>query len=180
MVEATTLSRRPETGLGPSNRISKAVMALENIETAASATHWVALPRELQDEFRQHALHQLPQEACALLLGERVSDGMQISRLFLCKNAADAPTARFLIAPADLFAAHRLARENQIEVVGHLHSHPSGCAMPSGTDVKNITDPNTIWMIQAVSKGSAGALAAYLPKKDGSGFKSLAIRGRAP
>jgi proteasome lid subunit RPN8/RPN11 len=42
---------------------------------------------------------------------------------------------RFLVDPADHFAAIRIARSMRLEVVGAYHSHPSGPPVPSATDL---------------------------------------------
>jgi desampylase len=52
----------------------------------------------------------------------------------------------FELHPATLIAAHRAQRQGGPRVMGHYHSHPSGCAEPSAQDVAD-AEPGSLWMI---------------------------------
>ncbi len=77
-----------------------------------------------------HAREASPDECCGLLLGR----GGEIVEAVRARNVADDPATRFLIDPADHFAALRTARERGLEVVGFYHSHPASPADPSERD----------------------------------------------
>lgn len=82
-------------------------------------------------ELLAHAREEVPRECCGLLIG----NGVAIERSVRGRNTAEEPTRRFLIDPADHFAAIRSARADALEVVGAYHSHPSTEPVPSQTDI---------------------------------------------
>jgi len=51
------------------------------------------------------------------------------------------------VDPADHFAAIRSAREAGLVVVGGYHSHPTSPAAPSARDVREATDPDSLFLI---------------------------------
>ena len=63
------------------------------------------------------------------------------------RNAADDRARRFLIDPADHFAARRIARERGLEVVGFYHSHPASPAEPSPRDLAEFSYPDHLYLI---------------------------------
>ena len=72
----------------------------------------------------QHALSELPNEACGLLV---VIAGRHHYRP--CRNVSDAPAESFVIDPSDWAAA-----EDRGEIVGVIHSHADGDPTPSDAD----------------------------------------------
>ena len=89
-----------------------------------------------------HAVEDLPNECCGLLLGtaEMIEDAVR------ARNTKRSRT-RFQVEPADHFAAMRRARAAGIEIVGAYHSHPSGPSGPSETDRARLTDPSMFHLI---------------------------------
>jgi proteasome lid subunit RPN8/RPN11 len=81
-----------------------------------------------------HGREEAPRECCGLLIG--TSDA--IVRSVRARNLDDKHT-RYLIDPADHFAAVRAARADGLDVVGAYHSHPSTAAVPSPADVREAT-----------------------------------------
>ena len=82
------------------------------------------------DAIVAHARETAPAECCGLFLG----GGEEIVEAVRARNVADDPATRFLIDPADHFAAIRTARERGLEVVGFYHSHPISPPEPSERD----------------------------------------------
>ena len=74
-------------------------------------------------------------------LGDEVVDAVR------ARNIADDPATRFLIDPADHFAARRDARARGLEVVGFYHSHPRSAAEPSARDIAEFSYPNHLYLI---------------------------------
>ena len=93
-----------------------------------------------------HARAQAPAECCGVLIGR---DGHVVDAV-PARNAADRPT-RFLIDPQDHFAAIRLARQRQLDVVGYYHSHPRSAAEPSETDVAEANYPDHLALIVSLA-----------------------------
>lgn len=90
----------------------------------------VAVPAAVLDGLAAHARRVAPEECCGLLIGRREA----IETWHEARNAAARPRVRYLIDPADHFAAIRRARLEGLEVVGAYHSHPAGPVRPSDTD----------------------------------------------
>jgi proteasome lid subunit RPN8/RPN11 len=101
------------------------------------------------DKIVAHAVEDLPNECCGLLIGsaEIVED---VSR---ARNTKRSRT-RFQVEPADHFAAIRRARAGGHEIVGAYHSHPSGPSGPSDTDRARLTDPSMFHVIVSLAHGT--------------------------
>jgi proteasome lid subunit RPN8/RPN11 len=90
-----------------------------------------------------HARDSAPVECCGMLLGR----GDEIVDIVRARNIAGDPQTRFLIDPADHFAARRLARARGLEVVGFYHSHPASPPEPSPRDVAEFSYPDHLYAI---------------------------------
>jgi proteasome lid subunit RPN8/RPN11 len=91
----------------------------------------VVISAPVVSEMLAHAREEAPRECCGLLIG---CDGT-VERARRARNIDEAPTRRYLIDPVDHFEAIRAARAERKEVMGAYHSHPSGAAIPSATDL---------------------------------------------
>jgi desampylase len=112
------------------------------------------------DSILAHALEAAPQECCGLLIGNRG----RIERAARARNLAPSPT-RYLIDPADHFAALRAAREAGLAVIGAYHSHPASPPTPSQTDRAEISYPDYLYLIIGPERaGSLPVPRAYLPR----------------
>ena len=78
----------------------------------------------------EHARREAPRECCGLLIGTTES----VARSVRARNLENGST-RYLVDPADHFAAIRSARADGLDVVGAYHSHPSSAPVPSTTDI---------------------------------------------
>ena len=86
-----------------------------------------------------------PREACGLLVGADASIAYQVPT----RNADASPT-RYSVPAAEHFAAIRIARAAQLEVIGVYHSHPQGPAEPSATDTAEAF-PRFLFLIAGLS-----------------------------
>jgi proteasome lid subunit RPN8/RPN11 len=91
----------------------------------------------------EHAREAAPHECCGLLLGRSDS----VSQVLPAHNIAADPATRFLIDPADHFAARRMARGAGLDVVGFYHSHPGSPAEPSRRDRDEFTYGGSLYLI---------------------------------
>lgn len=108
-------------------------------------------------------------EVCGLLCGVAGS----ITAYLPCRNVAADPRRAFEIDPAQLIAAHRLARLGGPEIVGHYHSHPAGVATPSPRDAAAAVPDGSLWLIVA---GSDARLYRTTERGEGDGrFEAVAI-----
>ena len=101
------------------------------------------------DQIVAHAVEDLPNECCGLLIGsaEVVEDASR------ARNAKRSRT-KFEVEPADHFAAIRRARAAGLEIIGAYHSHPSGPSGPSDTDRARLTDPTMVHVIISLAHGT--------------------------
>jgi proteasome lid subunit RPN8/RPN11 len=99
-----------------------------------------------------------PEEACGLLLGAP----WQVCLLWPCRNVwrpAEERRCRFAIDPREQLLAQKWARLRGWQVLGSLHSHPEGEAVPSATD-RALAVPPTLLVIQGVT----GMACWWLPE----------------
>jgi len=103
----------------------------------------VGMRAAVRDSIVAHAREAAPAECCGLLLGR----GEEIVEARRARNVADDRTIRFLIDPADHFAARRAARAGGLEVTGFYHSHPTTPAEPSERDLAEFSYAGHLYAI---------------------------------
>ena len=91
-----------------------------------------------------HARSAAPLECCGLLLG--TSD--RIVEAVPARNVAESAT-RYLVEPADHFAAIRRGRNCGLDVIGGYHSHPAGPQIPSPRDIAESPGPEFLHLLAA-------------------------------
>jgi proteasome lid subunit RPN8/RPN11 len=94
----------------------------------------VTMDRATLSDLLQHAREELPNECCGLLIGRRGA----VTGSARARNLQASPM-RYLVDPADHFAAMRAARSQGLHVVGAYHSHPASDPVPSASDVAEAT-----------------------------------------
>ncbi len=87
----------------------------------------------------RHASACYPRECCGILLGAIAEDDTRtVTTAVPCANAYQGDQSdRFELDPKDQFEAQRLARTQNLEVLGFFHSHPDCDAYFSATDLAN-------------------------------------------
>jgi proteasome lid subunit RPN8/RPN11 len=109
------------------------------------------------DEVLAHAREAFPDECCGLIVG--TTD--VVERAVRARNLLGSPS-RYLIDPADHFAAIRMARLDGWSVIGAYHSHPASPPIPSDSDVAEATSPSFAYLIVApASPEASGAVRAF-------------------
>ena len=94
-----------------------------------------------------HALAELPDEACGLLLGAFGPDeSARCNRFEPCANEA-ASSRVYSIGGRDVLRVDRLAEAEGLDVVGVMHSHTHTEAYPSPTDVRQAPDETWHYVI---------------------------------
>jgi proteasome lid subunit RPN8/RPN11 len=119
----------------------------------------VSITTRVLEAIRAHAADAWPEECCGLLLGTP----LRVERAMRARNDAADRLRRFVIHPADHFAALRAARVHYWSVVGAYHSHPESEPVPSPTDLQEaVHDENFLQLIAGPSSpGRELRLAAY-------------------
>lgn len=104
------------------------------------------LPADVRAAIVAHAIDDLPNECCGLLLGQRG----ELVEAIRARNSLESPTA-YVIHPEDHFAAVRRARREGLIVAGAYHSHPRAPAVPSPRDVAEAHDEDLLYVIVSLA-----------------------------
>lgn len=121
---------------------------------------------------RAAAARAYPNECCGLLVGRREADRVTVSRIVPADNVArERQRDRFEIDPKVRIDTERAVRGTGEAVVGHYHSHPDHPAAPSATDANMVYEPDLIWVIVSVDRGTAKAVRAW--RFDDGTFKEV-------
>ena len=94
------------------------------------------LPEAARDGLVAHARDGAPEEVVGVLAGERGADRSVVARTLGADNAADAPEARYEIAPGEELELLERVDDAGQDVVGFYHSHPDGPLAPSVVDAR--------------------------------------------
>jgi len=95
----------------------------------------VHLPASLRARIALLASAGYPNETCGLLVGRNAGGATRVEELVQARNLnTERARDRYELAPEDLLATDRAARERGLEIVGIWHSHPDHPAVPSATD----------------------------------------------
>ena len=108
-----------------------------------------------------------PEECCGLLLGTIAADASVVHDVYAVPNAWDTEAAnelnenvsftktrRYWIAPEDMLAGMREARQRNLGIIGIYHSHPDYPAEPSECD-RALAWSQYSYLIVSVEQGTA-------------------------
>ena len=138
----------------------------------------IVLSARWEDSIRKEGEKSYPNECCGILLGRIGDDGSRVVEDLIPIENAWAPGEqyhRFQIEPEDMMRAEREARRRGLEALGFYHSHPDHPALPSDFDREQAL-PFYSYIITAVEKGRAGAIASWELKTDRSEFLEETIK----
>jgi proteasome lid subunit RPN8/RPN11 len=125
----------------------------------------ITLLRGHVDEMFAHAREASPAECCGLLGGEREGSARSVYRL---RNVAADPRVGYEAAPEELFAAQRIMRDHDEELLGIYHSHPRASdPFPSETDVRLAYYPAAIYFIIGLATTEGTLRAFRISERDG-------------
>ena len=90
----------------------------------------------------------LPNESCALLLGNNTNkeNEIQVIETLSMKNSDASPTTRFRIDSQELINGYLRAEKMGLNVIGIFHSHPA-LPIPSSTDKIFMEINPVVWLI---------------------------------
>lgn len=121
------------------------------------------LSRALYDDLRAHGEATYPHECCGILLGRAEASGIRVTQLLRAGNTrTDSAHNRYHIAPSELIAAQRQARDQGLDIVGFYHSHPDHPAQWSQTDFAEAHWFGCAYVITAVAQGKPEATNSFL------------------
>ena len=94
----------------------------------------------------EHAVSELPNEACGLIAGKLVGDDKLIEKVYLLTNI-DKSNEHFSLDPKEQLAAIKDMRAAGLSPLGNWHSHPESPSRPSDEDKRLAYDKNASYMI---------------------------------
>jgi len=132
----------------------------------------ISIQQNVLQQLQQYCCGKLPVESCGLLFGVQAETGIAagpplVTRFVPIDNIAAEPKRRFVMQPQQLISAlykHDQGGDGQEALLGIVHSHPAGSAVPSGEDLASLwhTLPSH-WILSAAGHqdGLAPLLCAY-------------------
>ena len=102
----------------------------------------IQINREISDQIIEHAMKELPNEACGYLAGQA---GVTV-KAFEMINMDKSPE-HFSFDPAEQFRVFREVRKLGLSIIANYHSHPSTPSRPSEEDIRLAYDPDISYMI---------------------------------
>ena len=127
----------------------------------------INLPMRLRLKMLRHVRSTQPEEACGFLAGI----GSAASVVVPVTNSLHSPV-RFMMEPMEQYRAMQWIEQNALEILAIYHSHPSGPAVPSATDLAEHAYPDACCMIWSPS-GPHWHLRCF--RIDRSQFEELSI-----
>jgi proteasome lid subunit RPN8/RPN11 len=107
-------------------------------------------------QLREHGEETYPHECCGVLLGKALHNVNEVELAVRAGNTrTDSAHNRYHIAPQELIAIQRQARERDLDIVGFYHSHPDHPARWSSTDLNEAHWFGCSYVITSVDKGKA-------------------------
>lgn len=133
------------------------------------------LSAEHLGELHAHLARAYPEEGCGILLGREADGGFVVERwLPLGNRSEETRERRYLIAPEDVLAAERQARDAGLDVIGFVHSHPDHPALPSAFDLEHAW-PYYAYLIVSVQRGEVADAKAWRLTSDRGRFESMTL-----
>ena len=93
-----------------------------------------------------HAVSELPNEACGLIAGRVEGNDKLIEKVYLLTNI-DKSNEHFSLDPKEQLAAIKDMRAAGLSPLGNWHSHPESPSRPSDEDKRLAYDKNASYMI---------------------------------
>jgi len=95
-----------------------------------------------------HSNKEEPNEACAILYGNKNEEENIVKEIWLTENIDSSPV-EFTLSNEQTLKMYKKSEELNLEIIGIFHSHPKGEAHPSHTDKKfmKINQDEYVWVI---------------------------------
>ena len=93
-----------------------------------------------------HTCKEEPNEACAILYGNKIEEENTVKEIWLTKNDTPSPI-EFTLSAEQTWEMDQKRKELNLEIIGIFHSHPKGEAYQSNTDKKFMENNPYVWII---------------------------------
>lgn len=134
----------------------------------------IRLSKEDYEKILNHAVKELPNEACGLIAGEKSGDDKIIKRVYLLTNI-DHSNEHFSLDPKEQLAAVKDMRANGIVPLGNWHSHPESPSRPSEEDKRLAYDKTASYMILSLMNREEPVLNSFKISGDTAEKEELVI-----
>ena len=115
-----------------------------------SVIHTLRLSPALRDEIMVHLIREAPNEGVGLLAIDRQAPEVEAVAFFPGENIDASPT-RYTMHPRDVVAALDIIADRGWSLGAIVHSHLSGPATPSRTDIGEAYYPDTVMLIVSLA-----------------------------
>lgn len=120
----------------------------------------IKISKDDHQKIIEHAISQLPDEACGLIAGEIVGGDKLIRKVYLLTNI-DHSNEHFSLDPKEQLAAIRDMRALGYVPLGNWHSHPETPSRPSEEDKRLAYDKNASYLILSLMDREAPVLNSF-------------------
>ncbi len=131
-----------------------------------------------KDDFRKivdHAVSELPNEACGLIAGRTEGNNKIIEKVYLLSNI-DKSNEHFSLDPKEQLAAVRDMRGCGLSPLGNWHSHPSSPSRPSEEDKRLAYDKTASYLILSLTDKDKPVLNSFHIDGDKAEREELVIK----
>lgn len=135
----------------------------------AAGNEPVRIPRPLVNRLLHHAQDGAGREVCGLIAGRHGRP----SRSLPVANVAAEPETRYEMDPKGQIDAMRAMRERGETLFAIYHSHPTGPAEPSATDLDQAAYPDALYLI--ISLRTKGILELRGFRLEGGVFREVVL-----
>ncbi|HTE09076.1 MAG TPA: M67 family metallopeptidase [Flavitalea sp.] len=96
----------------------------------------ITIEAEVEKQMNEDALKAFPDECCGFMFGKEDESGHRLvtASLAVQNSSSDNKKVRFVISPKDYLKGEQFAMDNDLQLLGIYHSHPSHPAVPSEHD----------------------------------------------
>ena len=107
-----------------------------------------------------HVQRSIPEEACGILGG----NGDLVKCLIPVTNELHSPV-KFRMAPEEQYNAFIWLEKNVLDMLGYYHSHPTGPAYPSETDLLQFSYPGVV-LVLLTSENSTWQIKGFIIREN--------------
>ena len=122
----------------------------------------------------EHAVSELPNEACGLIAGKIEGGDKIIEKVYLLTNI-DKSNEHFSLDPKEQLAAIKDMRAAGLSPLGNWHSHPESPSRPSDEDKRLAYDKNASYMILSLMDRDEPVLNSFHIEGDEATKEELII-----
>ena len=125
---------------------------------------------------RDHGRRAFPHECCGFMLGHDIDGVRTITKVMPATNIRGEEELhnRFTISPEAHLLADKMARAEQLDILGYYHSHPNAPARPSQYDQDHAW-PFSSYVIVSVADGEPDQMTSWVLEDDRSKFNEQKI-----